>query len=406
MNKLLSRLHQFQDKDIVKKAGFYAFFLAVIIEALIVVVDKSRYTNPIEGRLFQITFILCVIKILLTKFDIKEYVTIILFAILGIVVYKSSGRNEILRIFMFVAACKDMDIEKVLKFIFAITACGCAVIMILSLTGIYGEVTVLKGYAGEFVYETGDYVEKERYCFGMGNANSFHCMFFVLTLLYLYLWKDKVKAWVYGLLFALNIGLFFLTYSKMSTGLCALSIVVMFLINSKLSEKIKKGLSAFAIAISGLCAGAAVFFAAATKTVYDYDFGIDRGTFATFVGKLNFYLTGRIRTLAENSVDDGAIQSWTLLPKAGNEKYFDLGINRLFYWYGIITAVVIIAVFAMLLIYLYKKGKYTEVMFLAMIICYTLIEAHFVSVYIGRCYPLVILGGYWALMMRKDKADT
>ena len=58
MNKLLTKLHQFQDKDIVKKAGVYAFFLAVIIEAMIVVVDKSRYINPIEGRLFQITFIL------------------------------------------------------------------------------------------------------------------------------------------------------------------------------------------------------------------------------------------------------------------------------------------------------------------------------------------------------------
>lgn len=406
MNKLLTKLHQFQDKDIVKKAGVYAFFLAVIIEAMIVVVDKSRYINPIEGRLFQITFILCVIKVLFTKFDIKEYITILLFAILGFVVYKSSGRNEILRVFLFIAACKDMDIKKVLKLLFAITASGCAVIMILSITGIYGEVTVLKGYAGEFYYETLEYVEEERYCFGMGNANTFHCMFFVLSLLYLYLWKDKVKVWVYGLLFVINIGLFFLTYSKMSTGLCAVSIVAMFLINSKMSEKIKKAMSAFAIALSGLSVGMAVFFAAVAKTVYDYDFGKDRGTFATFVGKLNFYLTGRIRNLAENSVEDGAIQSWTLLPKAGNEKYFDLGINRLFYWYGIITAVVIIVVFATLLIYLYKRGKYTEIVFLSMIICYTLIEAHFVSVYIGRCYPLAILGGYWALMLRKDKTVT
>lgn len=400
MNNLLSKLHNIQDKDIIRKIGVYAFYLAVIVESLMVVVDKSRLVNPFEGRLFQITFALCVVKILTTKMNFRDYAVIVLFGILGLLTDRLTGRNELLRIFMFIAACKDMDCRKVLKIMFLITAIGCGIIVLLSITGIYGDISFVKEYSGEDVYVTNDIRWETRYCFGMGNANAFHCMFLVLTLLYLYLWKGKVRKWIYGVLFLLNIGIYMLTDSKLATGIGALSIIAMFIIDSKIPEKAKKVFSVIAIAADAVCVALAVFFAAVAQTVYNYDFAIDRGEFATFIGKLNYMLTGRIRTLIDNSVDDGAIQSWKLFSPPENVKYFDLGINRLFYWYGIIPAVVIILVFGALLIFLYRKKMYTEIIFLTMIICYTLIEAHFVSVYIGRCYPLIILGAVWSLMLR------
>ena len=41
-----------------KKAGECCFFAAVLIELLLVIIDKSAYINPYEGQLFRLTFVL------------------------------------------------------------------------------------------------------------------------------------------------------------------------------------------------------------------------------------------------------------------------------------------------------------------------------------------------------------
>ena len=86
------------------------------------IVDKSNYINPIEGQLFRVTFLLAAGKILCTKYSIKEWAVLMLFGILGIVSYKATGRNEILRIVAFIAACKGTDVKKLLKYVFYTTA--------------------------------------------------------------------------------------------------------------------------------------------------------------------------------------------------------------------------------------------------------------------------------------------
>ena len=70
-------------RKIFEKIAYYSFYLAVVIEVLIVVVDKSAYINPIEGRLFQLTFLLFTVKTALTKYSWKEYLVIFLFLLLG-----------------------------------------------------------------------------------------------------------------------------------------------------------------------------------------------------------------------------------------------------------------------------------------------------------------------------------
>ena len=61
-----------EKQSIFSKIAYSCFYLGVIIEVLIVLVDKSAYTNPIEGRLFQITFLLFLIKVGLTRYTRKE----------------------------------------------------------------------------------------------------------------------------------------------------------------------------------------------------------------------------------------------------------------------------------------------------------------------------------------------
>lgn len=78
------------------KIAYSSFYIGVIVEILMVLADKSDYINPIEGRLFQLTFLLFLIKVCLTRYTWKEYLIVFLFGILGAVSYFITGRNEIL----------------------------------------------------------------------------------------------------------------------------------------------------------------------------------------------------------------------------------------------------------------------------------------------------------------------
>ena len=66
----------------------------------------------------------------------------LLFGLLGFVSYRVTGRNEILRIVVFIAACKGTDMKKLLKYVFYMTTAGCLLLVILSVTGIYGRLSL------------------------------------------------------------------------------------------------------------------------------------------------------------------------------------------------------------------------------------------------------------------------
>ena len=101
----------FDNKLNIGKLGVLLFYLSITLELIIVIVDKSNYTNPIEGQLFRITFLLAAGKVLCTKYSIREWASMLLFGLLGFVSYRVTGRNEILRIVVFIAACKGTDMK-------------------------------------------------------------------------------------------------------------------------------------------------------------------------------------------------------------------------------------------------------------------------------------------------------
>ena len=60
--------------DIMEKIGKICFWLGFIIEAVLVMIDKSAYINPYESYLFRFKFILFFIKIDTTKYIKKEWI--------------------------------------------------------------------------------------------------------------------------------------------------------------------------------------------------------------------------------------------------------------------------------------------------------------------------------------------
>ncbi len=110
---------------------------------------------------------------------------------------------------VFCAAFKNIDLKKSLKYTFWITLSGCILLVVLAVTGIFGNM---------YIVDEGD--RGIRYCFGLGHPNAFYCMYWVLVTLGIYLYWEKMKSWIYALIFLAGIWLYFLTNSR--TGIIIL----------------------------------------------------------------------------------------------------------------------------------------------------------------------------------------
>lgn len=389
----------------IQSIAYVSFYAAIVIEVLIVIVDKSNYTNPIEGRLFQITFALCFLKVCLTKYTLKEYGIILFFGVISAISYFITGRNELLRLVMLIAACKDVEMGKCLKLVFWLTFAGCLTIVLLSVSRIYGGVSITADF-GRGAVET-------RYALGMGHPNALHCMVWALTTLGLYLYGDKMKWYHYAGILAVNVGVFCLSASRTSLLVGIFTILLSFLTSGKRPEAIKRlGAWLGGLAIAGSIV-ISVVFAVNAYRVYNYDwhhFEEEPDVVTMLFVKINNMLNGRIRILTETDGWEGSISSWSLFSRPDADRYFDMGWVRLFYWYGIIPASLCIIVLLSLVAYCYREKQYLAVTLIAAFSVYTVIEAHGISDYLARNYIFFLVGQYWCLMIsngveKKDYED-
>lgn len=375
-------------KEMLSQMAFLCFYLAVIIEVLMVLIDKSAYINPIEGILFRITFLLCFIKVCLTKYSAREYIAVALFLGLGAVSYFATGRNEIVRIVMFIAACKNVDMQKCLKTVFYITLAGCTAIIVLSLFGIGGDIALTQDYGRNGV--------ETRYTFGMGHPNAVHCMMWAVTVLGMYLYHEKMKWYSYLSIALLHIVFFLFTDSKTSLIMVIASVGYMAVYGLVKSEKVKKLCGVLGMLMTAGSIGISVLCAIFAYHVYNYWWSIDRGIIPTLFVKLDKILTQRIHILVETVRWEGTVKTWTLFSEPRNNYYFDMGWVRLFYWYGIIPASIFVLVLLIVMFYCYKKKHYAALMLIMSFSVYTIVEAHAVSVYMARNYVLFLIGAYWS----------
>lgn len=383
----------------VEKIAYGSFYLGVIIEILIVIIDKSALINPIEGRLFQLTFLLFLIKTCLTRYDKKEYAVIAVFLALGAISYFATGRNDIVRIVMFLAACKNVDMQKCLKLVFYMTLTGCLLIMFLSFFGIGGGIALTQDY-GRGSVET-------RYTFGMGHPNALQCMIWALTVLALYLYGEKWKWYGYVAALAVNTGFFFLTDSKTSLAAGVLAIGFTWIICKCKGGKIRKACGIGSILITFLSIVFSVMIAFNAHYVYEYDWGTDTSKTAYLYKILDRVLTGRIRTLVGTTRWEGTTSTWRLFSDSANNYYFDMGWIRFFYWYGVIPGLIAVTVILIWMVQCYQRKEYMVLLIIMNIAVYTVFEAHMVSAYIGRNYLLFIFGASWCRLLKYgDRRET
>lgn len=361
-----------------EKIGQAVFYTALVLEMLFVLLDKSDYIIPSETWCFRFTFFLFAVKIICTKYTKKEWAVMVLFGILGVVSYFFSGREEMVRVVAFAAACKNVDIKTVLKVTFFETLLGCAVIILLALTGVYGTVSVTGFFRGGGVEET-------RFCLGMGHPNALHCMFFVLLVLGMAIYSDWLKWYGYVLLFLLNLGVYFLTDSR--TGMLSAAAAVMLAVFLRYAKRLRDKKAVYVLGIVFLLACVLL-----TLLISIY------GVRIPILRQIDIRINGRFQW----GKSEGGMQYWSLFSNPENQNYMDMGYMKLFYWYGIVPAVLYIGAVCLLIWECYKRKAYGAFLVTMMFSAYTLIEAHAVSVFLGRNYILLFMGAMWYTVLNGE----
>ncbi len=362
--------------DKLEKIGMVCFWLALVIELVIVMIDKSAYINPIVGQLFRITFLLCCIKIAATKYSRDEWLCILFFGAVAFVSYLVNERDETVRIVAFVAACKGVDLRKMLRLTLWLTLAGTVILFALSGFGIFGDFKITANFGrGEYpsIIET-------RYCFGMGHPNAFQCMLFMMVSLCLYLNSEKMKWYHFLLLECLNY--FSYCYTDSNTGFLVCTAVIAGVALLKYCKPLRKSRTIYILGALFVL-GIVIFSAVGSHT------GIEN----ELIDRLDTILNGRFKFA--HKIEAARFENWLPFASAQNTEYFDAGLIKLFYWYGIIPGILYVLMNLYLIYQSFRKEDYTIVVIVAGYTLFTIMEAHLISFYILRNYLFILLGYYW-----------
>lgn len=360
-----------------KKVGEMCFWFAFVIELMIVIIDKSAYINPYESMLFRLTFVLFGIKIVTTKYSKKEWLCIVIVGAIAALAYLVNERDETVRAVVFIASCKDIDLKKMLKMTLFVTAVGSVILFILSITGIYGAVSVTadfgRGPTPEGSIET-------RYCFGMGHPNAFQGMLFMMSTLVIYLYADNMKLLHFIFLGVVNVIAYLFTDSN--TSLLVMLLTIAGVVVMKYCKVLRENGIVYSL-------GSLLFIALVIFSAY----GSKVGRSTSFMRTLDKMLNGRFQYA--HLIEAAQLKNWKLFADAANVEYFDQGFIRLFYWYGIVIGLLYVVMNLYLIWCAYKKKDYVLFVVVVAYAVFSIMEAHLISVYLLRNYLLIWFGYYW-----------
>lgn len=384
-------LSRFFTDEIRNKIVNTLFYLALTIELVLMIVEKSEIHIGFESHVFRLTFLLTFIAALLIKRDRKEWIVLAALLAFTAVCYVLSGKNDLLRIAVFMMAARDIDLKKAMKYSFYLCLCGFSAIALLSVFGILGDVVVVADYGRGVAHES-------RLVLGFGHPNTLIGCVFSLVLMWLWIYGEKARM-IYHLV-VIVISFIFAVFTRSRTAMAVLAMVLILGLLLRLFPKL--GEKKVIYVLTGLvtpfaCTGLAVLAAGISQNMY-IGGGIPH---PENIWRIEGILNYRISSIYYEALDRGAILcKWKLFAGRSAGGYFDMGWVRLFYWYGIIPTV-LIALAILLVIYVCckKRDPWTLLIILSVSV-YTIIEATFVSRYIGRAFYLMIAGVYLGYLFK------
>lgn len=190
-------------KNKLKELSYYLFFALMILAKGIGLDSGDKLYYVLSGAAC-----LCVgLKLVLTKYNVRQMVAMILLGFIAFVAYRNSGRMGILLSMLTIVGLKDMDVKKLFKLGSIVYGVAFGMTVVAAKMGLISNPLA--------VHEKGG-IEVIRWGMGYSTGNIFHVSYFILVVLLCYNWGKRYN-WKKLLLLMVGNGLVFL-YSLSYTG--------------------------------------------------------------------------------------------------------------------------------------------------------------------------------------------
>ena len=207
------------------------FYIALTIELVLMIVEKSEISFSYESYVFRVTFLLTLLAVLFMKHDKKEWIFIAAVWAVSAVSYYICGKNDMLRVVTLMMAARDIDLKKAMKYIFYVCLAGFTLIALLACAGVMGDMILVFDY-GRGVGE------EARYVFGFGHPNTLFSSVFALILMWIWIYGRNAGVLPYFVMIVSSVIITVLTRSRTSALILAATIVlaIVFRLFPKLAE--------------------------------------------------------------------------------------------------------------------------------------------------------------------------
>jgi hypothetical protein len=373
------------------------FYLALTIELLLMILEKSEISFSYESYVFRVTFLITLACVLVMKHNKKEWIAIVLVLGFTFLTYYLTGKNDLLRVALFMMAARDIDLKKAMKYSFFVCCSGFLLIAVLSCAGILGDVSLVADF--------GRGADEKRYVFGFGHPNTLFSSVYAVFAMWLWVYGRNAGVLPYIVVSAGT--LFISVISRTRTGLAVVALSILVAVIFRCFPKLSKSKAVYIAqtAFSPVfCVISAVLAAYGSDYQYSGPMWPDETLYWWLEHRWNFRMSNLYYACDDRG---GVLSKWRLFAAKTADSYFDMGWVRLFYWYGILpTALIVIAILAV--IYMcWKERDLWTLLIIFTVSLYTIVEATFVTRYLGRDFFLLIAGVYLGYYFReKGKTDV
>lgn len=361
-------------REKLKNPGIAAFYAAFLLILFVDYVSATSISVIYSGRMFQLAAILLMGKVFVTKYSKKEYIILALLLVVGALSFFHVHNYFAFLLFLLIFASKDIPFKKTVAVYLIFTVVCIVTIACAAGFGICGELSMTENFRGLGL--------ERRYCFGFTHPNTCHIVFlqFILVLLW-YFW-ERVK-WFHILTAILMNGVLFIFTDSRTNVLLGTGILAVMLLG-KLYPKLQKVKWMYGFGLITLAASLML----SMLTVI-------RGTESVLLSFVDKIWTGRIYwgNLWANYYfyyEDGKVTGWTereritLFSNLDGKMPIDMGFIKLYYSYGIIIFIIVIA---FILIKLYQnacKKDFAELLLIMIGIVWMLGETFSFGEYFAR----------------------
>ena len=336
------------------KAANIIYYIAVMIHIVIMCVGYSVWEIPLRGRLMQLAFALCCVKILMTQYEKVEWILIAIIGALSIASYVCTKEKYVVYVAVLIIAARNVDIRFILSVILGSVLVSLGLVTVLSLASVGGDILETRDF-GRGIVET-------RYMLGFSHANNLHgTVWYALAIVTLLL-KDKLDWKFYSLATIFNIVLYLMTRSRAGIVVVQLVIIAGVLYrycNKTVFEKTW-------VYILGVLAYVGTIALTLVSVIVNPWTG-----YGKILTKLNDILTYRIKLAYESAY----IGDWNAMTVGGSHKdTIDNGFVAVPADYGYVIAILFVVFIAYMIFKTYKNKDGILYVILMSAVFYTFME--------------------------------